>query len=92
LLASSSNFKLQLDDPNTTFLLGNRFSFHVSFDSPLERLGWAVSACSVQQGDTKLEFLKNGCGIDVLNVSSGAQWYQIGSGKARNDYRPISVR
>jgi hypothetical protein len=78
-LASSSNFDLKLVNPEKQVLLGSRFSFQVSFESPLKKLGWSVSACFVEKGESKLEFLKNGCGIDVLGVYSGATWFQIGS-------------
>ncbi|CAG5113264.1 Oidioi.mRNA.OKI2018_I69.chr2.g7384.t1.cds [Oikopleura dioica] len=80
-LVGDSNFQLEVNDLGNGFLLGKKFSIHISFDSPLEKLGWSIDSCSVEvQGDEKFDFLKNGCGLDFLDISTSADWFQIGSG------------
>ena len=80
-LVGDSNFQLEANDLGNGFLLGQKFSITISFNSPLEKLGWSIDSCSVQvQEDEKFEFLKNGCGVDFLDISTRADWFQIGSG------------
>jgi len=76
-LVSSANFRMLT--PATTPMIGQPYNFQLGFDTPLPKLGFSVTTCTIATngtlGEKSLEFMMDGCAIKLVQMSTTTSWY-----------------